>query len=194
MNTNDLPVTQKLAALMEAGRACNPDMKHARRKWGDGKSEGCAMTYALAGAGVAPQTGEFKVILAQLAYHLGVEPDAIRQIATRIVSMNDYSQASLDEIIEAVREDKLPPAVDFYSIVADKILIANTMLMQNMDAWLLSPHITKTYKAIAVSQAQDASDYSITVSEFPGSAAPQLPKKVRKGQGWSAPVARHAYA
>ena len=110
MNTNDLPLAQKLAALMEAGRAAHPNVRHSRGTWGDGKTEGCAMTFAALGAGIQ---GDFaEPLMQKLAEHLGVDMDELGPVAKRVIRLNDRcgKRVSLDEIIAAVREDRLPEA------------------------------------------------------------------------------------
>ena len=52
MNTNDLPPAAKLAALIETGRAANPDIRHGRTTmFRDGAA--CAIGFAALGAGVS---------------------------------------------------------------------------------------------------------------------------------------------
>lgn len=114
MNTNDLPLAQKLAALMEAGRAAHPNVRHVRGAWGDGKDKGCAMTYALLGAGLNPEgilngsLGTGVLVRDELAKVLGVDPLEVTAIMERVIPMNDDTGASLDEIIEAVRTGNFP--------------------------------------------------------------------------------------
>jgi hypothetical protein len=171
MDTNDLPVTQKLAALMEAGRACNPNMQHARGTWGDGKRSGCAMTFAFAGAGISMK-GQPEKALASI---LGITQQEMDSIRRSVVSMNDRTKASLDEIIAAVREDRLDdPGVKHIYYYGTSITM-------------------KTFEWVSVDECTG----SLTVKAFKSpKVKPEPAKKVRKsaktGATW--PVARGCYA
>jgi hypothetical protein len=99
MNTHDLPPAAKLAALIEAGRAANPDMK---QRFGGMTIYGnttCALGFAALGAGIprdriAP-TNEFFSVFA-----------FADNLWSPVARMNDAG-STLDEIIHSLREGEL---------------------------------------------------------------------------------------
>lgn len=106
MNTNDLPPAAKLAALIEAGRAANPDLKQGRGSWYDaGKRAACAMGFASLGCGVNRKDivslGAEPLICA-----IGISAEDWFRFCSPITRMNDTG-ASLDEIILSLREGEL---------------------------------------------------------------------------------------
>jgi hypothetical protein len=193
MNTNDLPITQKLAALMEAGRACNPGMKHVVGDWGNGKTRGCAMTFALAGAGL-PVTKESDV---KLAEYLGASVEDLAHIARRVIRMNDAGASSLDEIIAAVREDRLPDSFKYEGPSFYDKHGTFAALVEQVQAKMYASQgsLIKHYYLVSVDESAKWTTSVIGGGEIkPAKIQSAKALKVRKGQGWSAPVARHAYA
>jgi hypothetical protein len=109
MNTNDLPPAARLAALIEAGRAANPDIKHGQCTLFKEK-EACAIGFAMLGSGVSRESlPDFSTAMA--ACHLGFKhrKEVIftpRTLTEQVVRMND-SGASLRAICKALREGDL---------------------------------------------------------------------------------------
>lgn len=186
----EVSVADKLAALIEAGRAAHPNLLHARGNLHDGK-KACAMGFALLGAGLVPAMMEAPD---ELAAAMGVDAKQLRNIARRVVEMNDHSHASMEEIVEALRGDSLPPA-------------PLNMPFDLEGGWI------KTYAKVIAQQ--QGSIVKLVIDEYYGQMAKfdpvvfmpkvmetvELPfkapaKKVRNstktGKCW--PVAKHAYA
>jgi hypothetical protein len=101
----DVSLADKLAALIEAGRATHPNAAHIR-DWGDGKHTGCAMTFAAMGAGLVGLRG--RELLNELATAMGTTFEVLEPLAQKVIEMNDGHRAPLAEIVTAIREDKWP--------------------------------------------------------------------------------------
>jgi hypothetical protein len=122
MNTNDLPPAAKLAALIEAGRAANPDLRHGRgaiyeRAMPGEPAEACALGFACLGAGV-DREALFQADLRGDAYSLAEEVSGAPQDLLREVwRANDIRKSyapdgtaiyrSLDEVCAALREGEI---------------------------------------------------------------------------------------
>lgn len=178
MNPNDLPLKEKLAALIEAGRACNPDMAHLHGDWGDGKHSGCAMTFALKAAGLDYSSNWPE----QLAEHMGADSAEVFGLARSVMRMNDAMGASIPEIITAIREETLPPALRLPPIAFPSL---------GSYIW-----IAPAVYGVDISSAGDFSvawDASIVKRE---KAKPEPAKKVRAstrtGKTWPAPKGCYA--
>src|SRR5688572_26378114 len=90
-------LAHKLAALIEAGRVANPDVRHGAGAFvRDGKA--CAMGYALLAMGINVEGQCYD----RLAKALEVDRTELQIIADRVVSMNDHKRASISEITEAL--------------------------------------------------------------------------------------------
>lgn len=104
MNANDLPPAAKLAALIEAGRAANPDLKHGHNVLLY-NGAACALGFACLGVGAPRERingysiGPIQTFLADFA---GPLTDAV-------IAKNDGG-ASLDGIILSLREGELAKA------------------------------------------------------------------------------------
>jgi hypothetical protein len=105
MNTNDLPPAARLAALIDAGRAAHPEIRHGN----DGGltpdcDSGCALAFACLGMGLSKQT------LFSSAFRTGAAVNFLRiddDLADGVVYMNDAARASLDDICKSLREGEL---------------------------------------------------------------------------------------
>lgn len=171
MNTNDLPVTQKLAALIEAGRVAHPNVEQCRGAlWRNGRA--CAMGFAALGAGMNP--GSAEDITSKLAEILGVSWRDVNDLAFHVVRMNDSDRASIDQIVEALRTNTLPQPPIY--AVSDAAVIS------------LSNYI-------ALSATADATSFTVT-HYGPSKAATAPAKKVRKsaksGATWPTPKGCYA--
>ena len=100
MNTNDLPPAAKLAALIEAGRAANPDVKHGRGNLFYG-GEACALGFAALGKGVSRGTLSGRALASALL------PEYPSSLRCAVMVRNDFAGASLDDIIRSLREGEL---------------------------------------------------------------------------------------
>jgi hypothetical protein len=107
MNTHDLPPAAKLAALIEAGRAANPDLKQNKGELLR-RGRACAMGFAALAAGAAREELDWdlvgpdsdvtaKRLLGDL-YELGRHS---------VIPMNDDDNKSIEEIIQSLREGEL---------------------------------------------------------------------------------------
>lgn len=112
MNTNDLPPAARLAALIEAGRAANPDLKHGRGAWYVPENrEACALGFAGLALGVprdvmADSARNYRAV----GNALGVEPSDMiwtRTTLYGVVQRKNDAGATLDEIITSLREGEL---------------------------------------------------------------------------------------
>jgi hypothetical protein len=100
MNTHDLPPAAKLAALIEAGRAANPDLKHGRGfAYSVRDKEACALGFAAFGAGVSRE-GVAWISLDRIMPGLTVA------LARKVIAANDGGM-TLDEVIHSLREGEL---------------------------------------------------------------------------------------
>lgn len=110
MNTNDLPPAAKLAVLIEAGRAANPDLKHSacyREHEGSRMVACCSMTMAALGAGVPRGEMERALSASELigkALQIGSPFESELWLDT---SLANGSASSFDEIILSLREGEL---------------------------------------------------------------------------------------
>lgn len=93
---------QKLAALIDMGRACHPDIEHGCGALFRGNAA-CAMGFAILAAGLPRNVG-----CTELAAHLGCSVDELDPLVQKIVRMNDRDRASIPEIVEAVRTQNFP--------------------------------------------------------------------------------------
>jgi hypothetical protein len=101
MNINDLPPAAKLAALIEAGRAANPDLKLGHgRLYDPCKQEACALGYACLGAGIARNQVQ------QWGTAIRLLPEFSWDFQMAVATQNDRG-ATLDEIIQSLREGEL---------------------------------------------------------------------------------------
>lgn len=183
MQTNDLPLAQKLAALMEAGRAMHPEKHHIRGAlaFGDGV---CAMGYVMLGAGIP--IGGVEPNTHTLAAALGVEENReLTELVRSVVRMNDQSRASIEEIIAAVRDGTLPEAPvvvhDFATFFASEI-----------QKVFVSSHAMKSFQWIGF---DEAAPEKISVAKV-GASDPKPDKTVRTSAktGASWPKPKHAFA
>lgn len=184
MNRNDLPLKEKLAALIEAGRACNPSINHVAGRWGDGAHNGCAMTFAFKAAGVPLADETANINWDGLAAHLGVTRDDVVALGRQIIGMNDNQRAPLSEIVSAIREDRLPtvrPQPTFGGFIWIGLDEAASLFSE---------------KTIAVKSFGDYESAWQKTIVAPMKAKPQPAKKVRvsakSGTTW--PVAKGCYA
>jgi hypothetical protein len=111
MNANDLPPAAKLAALIEAGRAANPDLKHGRGQYLEVRygTGACALGFALLATGMKREVLAFRsddsITDDAFKTHLGMvflSNNLLGQVADK----NDFG-LSLDEIILSLREGEL---------------------------------------------------------------------------------------
>jgi hypothetical protein len=101
MNINDLPPAAKLAALIEAGRAANPDLKHGRgAAYSADRSEACALGFAAFGAGVSREGAAWTTLDR-------IMPELTRALAYKVIAANDEGVMTLDQIIHSLREGEL---------------------------------------------------------------------------------------
>lgn len=181
---------QQLAALIEAGRACNPDMRHINGAWGDGKERGCAMTFALKAAGIEAVGGHSIPLLAE---YMGVEHSELEKLTSSVISANDNSRLSLDEIVTGLRDgtvQKLQTYV-YVSGWTPFVAISKAQLMK------LYPGLNESVgDKISLKFYGDYLDFDADVLKPKKIAKPQPAKKVRTSAktGASWPVAKHAYA
>lgn len=108
MNTNDLPPAARLAVLIEAGRAANPDLEHGVRALiHEGRA--CALGFALLGAGCARNEMNPRKMPQYLGLYMpGSCPhgDPDMPLTWRVALMNDAG-ASLQDICQELREGEL---------------------------------------------------------------------------------------
>lgn len=105
MNTNDLPPAAKLAALIEAGRAANPDLKHGRLNLLNVEQDSaCALGFAALALGVTREDLVHRQITRGYAALNKAFPFTL---VDRVWRVNDRQKASLDEIIASLREGEL---------------------------------------------------------------------------------------
>lgn len=102
----EVSVADKLAALIEAGRAAHPEKEHVRKAWAT--QEGvCAMSFAYLAAGIDPSMGgEGKYALARA---IGCEADELGPLMRAVVSRNDSTTSTIPEIVTALRSGELKP-------------------------------------------------------------------------------------
>lgn len=101
MNTNDLPPAARLAALIEAGRAANPDLKQGRGTlFNPDKGEACAIGFAKLACGVPRDT---KAMQRDSMHALFSVPFTI---CHEVVIANDRGQ-TIAEICTSLREGEL---------------------------------------------------------------------------------------
>jgi hypothetical protein len=108
MNTNDLPPAAKLAALIEAGVAANPDIAHSDRitapLYGN---QACALGYACLGAGAdRDELRERSYIVVETLLGLPVTFAKSADLSWRVMTLNDGG-ASIPEICASLREGEL---------------------------------------------------------------------------------------
>lgn len=195
MNTNDLPLAQKLAALMEAGRAAHPNVSHVRGVWGDGKEQGCAMTFAGLGAGLEGLRS--RPLVDKLAEMLGASADEMDAIVRRVVHMNDCHNATLPEIIAAIREDRLPepPVLSLYTpngIATAVQKMQAAMLEQLFEEQKIL--LLKPFPYIYVTGTSDPKTFSVKVEQVGASVPPDKSVRVSAKTGASWPKPKHAFA
>lgn len=100
MNTNDLPPAAKLAALIEAGCAANPDLAHGRSVLLNERTA-CAIGFACLGNGYPRE------IVSEHIFGFGFLPEECARLAADVMRMNDVDHASLEEICTSLREGEL---------------------------------------------------------------------------------------
>lgn len=171
----ELSTAQKLAALIDAGRAAHPNMRHGRGHWTTGENSGCALTFAGVALGIDAKRVSFFTLGEKLGIN-GYEDPLLDQV----ICYNDFTDASLEEIAEALRDGS----------IAEKGQKAHQAYMQRRFAQHAEA-VSAFSQYVYVSVADEC---KLTVSVMGEKATPQPAAKVRKGQGWSAPVAKHAYA
>jgi hypothetical protein len=112
MNTNDLPPAAKLAALIEAGRAANPDLAHGRGHfYSSSEGSACALGFAALGAGVARIKIDFdgageSADTVEGALGLPIRLFSSDALTGRVARMNDEGE-TIDEILFSLREGEL---------------------------------------------------------------------------------------
>ena len=105
MNTNDLPPAAKLAALIEAGRAANPDLSlDGRVYFFESQKCGCALAFAVLGTGEIQRVNEDEIVIAAMR---GARFLKMPQKLTDAVEMEAFYGKSLDEICASLREGEL---------------------------------------------------------------------------------------
>lgn len=115
MSQNDLPLHEKLAALIVAGRTANPQISHCRYSLGGRNEhtyEACAIGYAMLGAGVdRTQSHPYQGLIEALDPRLELR-DELFNLISAVESLNDRQiggggfRYSLDEVIEMTRSGK----------------------------------------------------------------------------------------
>lgn len=193
-----LSPAEQLAALIEAGRAAHPEMRHNHRGWGDGETSGCAMTFAGLALGIPADDIGSRAI----AEAMGVEDvDSFCTLAARVMYANDRMGLSLEEITNRLRTGALPdePGIAEYG---------SSIFAPPYKSSLFS-ELLKTYSKVCVDPAAKdgglsvvfygdyvSFDSSVWVSEPKAPKVTQPAKKVRKsaktGATW--PVAKGCYA
>lgn len=107
-NQSDLPPAARLACLIEAGVAANPDLVHGTGRFLFG-NEACALGYAALAAGADRKTlvlhsGGF----AEVERVLGCKPTCSGDdLASLVMQANDMKRWPLCTIIESLREGEL---------------------------------------------------------------------------------------
>lgn len=110
MNTNDLPPAAKLAALIEAGRAAHPELKHGRGSYLRG-GEACALGFAALACGVQQQSlidsYPFTDDLVKTPFikHIGMTYRTGNLLGL-VADHNDCGE-TLEEICQSLREGEL---------------------------------------------------------------------------------------
>lgn len=104
MNTNDLPPTAKLAALIEAGRAANPDIGHGTNNYFDGKNA-CAIGFATLACGVDRKDITRRMRHPDVMAAVGFKENQV-SLFNRVEFENDAGM-SLDDICKSLREGEL---------------------------------------------------------------------------------------
>lgn len=171
-----LTLAEKLAAIMEAGRACHPDREHGRAALFRG-NQACAMGFALLGAGA----GSYE----ELASHLGATLQELEPLVAGVIRMNDDECAPLAEIIAATRANTLPLG-NFISFGLSPAALYGTVFLSSPDSFTIT-YIGNPQKALAGIIYPAVADY---VKKLAAPAA-----KVRTGKhGRTWPVAKRAYA
>ncbi len=203
----DVSLADKLAALIEIGRATNPDAKHIRN-WGDGKTSGCAMTFAAMGAGFsALRGGELADKLADI---LNANYGEVHALMGKVISMNDDARAPLEDIVKALREGKFPEGthrahpLDQYIVTSPAFYDAFSKIYAEEMA-KISKKVFKSYVSLmpigdVVYIGTDyAADSWTPLPKLPTKAAlspkpfkPNVRKSARTGATWPKP--KHAYA
>lgn len=110
MNTNDLPPAARLAALIEAGRAANPDLAHGRGTLLTEKSA-CALGFAGLGAGVSRETlrdpnGNYVALAKALGTKYAALSVCAKTVYGETMRRNDRG-ATLADICRELREGEL---------------------------------------------------------------------------------------
>lgn len=199
MNPNDLPLKEKLAALIEAGRVTHPNVLHVRERWGNGKQTGCAMTFAVLGLGIEmPKDTHFQEVVENVAKAMGVDAEELSQLAGRVVRANDSTQMSLDSIVEGLRSETLPEVPKRRHMFLNPAFMEQLFSNKKVFFGGLGNYIyfdeAASFKTAAFGDFSTAWKQSVT-EKLP-KALPQPAKKVRvsakHGATW--PVAKHAYA
>lgn len=103
MNTNDLPPAAKLAALIEAGRAANPDLKQGRGELlRPERHEACALGFACLALGASRAS----ILNFDFGFVDLEERYGFKGLVDFVYKINDGG-ASLDEICASLREGEL---------------------------------------------------------------------------------------
>lgn len=171
---------QKLAALIETGRACFPDMEHIRKAWGDGDKYGCAMTFAMRAAGVgAVSLFEEDLAVNRLADHLGVDRVEMSELAKRVIHANDAVRMGLDEIATALRSDTLP----IRTFAHVKPVFGKSIIGEGA-------YFTVSYVGDAIHF--DSAILKLKASVKPATPAKKTRQSAKTGATW--PVPKHCYA
>jgi hypothetical protein len=203
MQTNDLPLAQQLAALLEAGRACNPDKAHIREELAT-KDGMCAMGFIAAALGLDVSHNSTSGAADDIAQKLGVGYEAVYPLVRRIVQMNDSRGASLAEIAEAIRTNTLPEvspltfmggAVDLSKfLVIDSKPFVGSFLgggTKSIDGMWVD-EATSWMKVYPIVHSDGANITFSQVGEFKPTPAKAVRQSAKTGATWPAP--KHAYA
>lgn len=119
MNTNDLPPAARLACLIEAGRAANPDLKHGQGSpYESVTGAACALGFAALAAGLTrPEidcsyrlgSKQVHAAYARIGSVLGIHAEGelpqvlARWVWDRVIRPND-NDYSIEEICHSLRE------------------------------------------------------------------------------------------
>lgn len=172
---------EQLAALIEAGRAANPTMRHCPG-WGDGVHSGCAMTFAMKAAGLRVRD------LDGLARTLGISDGEMTNLAAAVIRANDEARASLEDVAAALRTNVWPEAKTYAYIKPMGPII-----------WVSSDVIADLYNEPVkwtVDYIGDPTKFDGDILKPKADAKPQPAKKVRTSAktGASWPTPKHCYA
>lgn len=106
MNANDLPASARLAVLIEAGRAANPDLKHGRAHLLNDDGEACALGFACLAAGATRETIRLRPYCIEDILGMPMLPRR-GNLLWRIAMFNDREGSTIDGVVHALREGEL---------------------------------------------------------------------------------------